>query len=174
MTNCKYVKQPCQHFRWNIRPVSWLYSCIRQALNQPFICYRESPDVQTPPEYNAAYKLAGEVSINNINHNCPSKHVVIPSIFILPVLFYVSLLPSIVFFRLVCVMTYKGSEVIYLTLNNLEEVIDLFRADANPDERRVEEEEEEEQELDFRSWNSLGTQSRTLVSAANIPNEHSE
>ncbi|XP_062303219.1 thioredoxin domain-containing protein 16 isoform X1 [Osmerus eperlanus] len=67
------------------------------------LIHRESPDVKTTPEYNAAYKLTGE-----------------------------------------------GSEVIYLTLNNLEEVIDLFRVDANPDEHDEEEEEEEEQ-----SWTSL-------------------
>ena len=136
----------------------WLSSCITQALNQPFICYRESPDVKTPPEYNAAYKLAGEVSINDINHNCPLKHVVIP------VWIEVSLLPLSDLISLVCVMTYKGSEVIYLTLNNLEEVIDLFRVDTHRDERDEEEEEEEQ------SWTSLGTQLRTLVSAMNILN----
>lgn len=64
------------------------------------LIHRESPEVKTPPEYNAAYKLAGE-----------------------------------------------GSEVRYLTLNNLEEVIDLFSEDI-PVEKDMEEEEEQ-------SWAAL-------------------
>ncbi|XP_019909919.1 thioredoxin domain-containing protein 16 isoform X3 [Esox lucius] len=58
------------------------------------LIHRESPDVKTPVEYNAAYKLPG-----------------------------------------------KASEVKYLTLNNLEEVVDLFR-----DERVLKEEVEEDEE----------------------------
>ncbi|KAJ7991016.1 hypothetical protein DPEC_G00292860 [Dallia pectoralis] len=72
------------------------------------LVHRESPDVKTPVEYNAAYKLPG-----------------------------------------------KASEVKYLTLNNLEEVVDLFRDEKVQKEEAQEEEDEEDEVSDYDNWATL-------------------
>ncbi|KAL0969854.1 hypothetical protein UPYG_G00233260 [Umbra pygmaea] len=66
------------------------------------LIHRESPDVKTPLEYNAAYKLQGE-----------------------------------------------GSEVKYLALNNLEEVIELFT------DGRLPEEDYDDEEEGYENWATL-------------------